>query len=72
MDDTGAVGSSGVISVATRGADGPGEVLVSLRGSTEAYLAWSEEPLPLGSRVLVTGARGPRAVDVVPYDALGV
>ena len=43
--DQSPVGCTGTLLVATAGGDGPGEVLVSMRGGTEAYLAWSEEPL---------------------------
>jgi hypothetical protein len=53
--------------VATRGADGPGEVLVTMRGGTEAYLAWSEQPLVAGTTVLVFNARGSRTVDVMEW-----
>jgi hypothetical protein len=62
-----AVGASGVIIVATRGADGPGEVLLRMGGGTEAYLAYSEEPLPCGSEVLVFNSRGDRSVDVMQF-----
>jgi hypothetical protein len=50
--------------VASRGAAGPGEVLVRVRGGTEAFIAWSAEPLPMGTTVLVIESRGHRAVDV--------
>ena len=53
--------------VATRGSDGPGEVLLKLAGGTEAYLAWSETPLPRGSEVLVFNSRGDRSVDVMQF-----
>jgi hypothetical protein len=53
--------------VATRGSEGPGEVLVKMRGATEAYLAWSEQPLAKGTSVLVFNARGERAVDVMEW-----
>jgi hypothetical protein len=70
-----AVGCSGKLTVATRGAGGPGEVLVKMRGGTEAYLAWSEEPLAKGTPVLVFNSRGERTVDVMewpdPPDDLG-
>ncbi len=61
------VGSSGVIIVATRGPDGPGEVLLRIGGGTEAYLAYSEEPLAPGSEVLVFNCRGTRSVDVMQF-----
>ena len=67
--DQSPVGCTGTLLVATRGGDGPGEVLVSMRGGTEAYLAWSEEPLARGSTVLVFDSRGERAVDVMQWNA---
>jgi hypothetical protein len=57
------------LTVATRGPVGPGEVLVKVGGGTEAYLAWSEQPLARGTSVLVLGARGERAVDVMEWHA---
>ena len=59
----------GVVIVATRGPDGPGEVLLQLGGGTEAYLAWSERPLALGTEVAVYDVRGVRSVDVMSFDA---
>ena len=69
------VGCSGTVIVATRGEAGPGEVLVKTRGGTEAYLAWSEQPLAKGATVLVYGVRGERSLDVMewadPLDTAG-
>ncbi|MFE2426535.1 hypothetical protein ACFXJ5_07245 [Streptomyces sp. NPDC059373] len=68
------VGCTGVVIVGTRGSAGPGEILVSIRGGSEAFLAWSERPLPKGAPVLVVESRGERQVDVIewadPLDAL--
>ncbi|MGO9903828.1 MAG: hypothetical protein ACLP0J_30130 [Solirubrobacteraceae bacterium] len=61
------VGCDGKLTIATRGLGGPGEVLVKTRGGTEAYLAWSEQPLARGTEVLVLNARGERAVDVMEW-----
>jgi hypothetical protein len=58
------VGSIGVLTIATRGEAGPGEVLVQIRGGSETYIAWSPDPLPRGSTVLVIESRGTRTVDV--------
>ena len=70
--DESSIGSVGVLTVATRGADGPGEVLIKIRGGSEAFLAWSEKPLPRGATVLVIESRGERAVDVIEWeDVLG-
>ena len=51
--DESSVGRVGVLTVATRGSAGPGEVLIKIRGGSEAFLAWSEKPLPRGATVLV-------------------
>ena len=62
--DESLIGSIGVLIIATRGANGPGEVLLKIRGGSEAYLAYSPEPIPRGSTVLVINNRGSRSVDV--------
>ena len=59
-----AIGCIGVITIATRGKAGPGEVLVKIRGGSEAFIAWSPDPLPKGTSVLVIDERGSRTVDV--------
>ena len=70
--DESSVGRVGVLTVATRGSAGPGEVLIKIRGGSEAFLAWSEKPLPRGATVLVIESRGARAVDVIEWeDVLG-
>jgi hypothetical protein len=70
--DDSSVGRVGVLNVGTRGAAGPGEVLIKIRGGSEAFLAWSEKPLPRGATVLVIESRGARAVDVIEWeDVLG-
>jgi hypothetical protein len=58
------IGSIGVLAVATRGPAGPGEVLLKIRGGSEAYIAWSIEPIARGRTVLVIDSRGARTVDV--------
>jgi hypothetical protein len=65
--DEAVVGCTGVLLVGTRGAAGPGEVLAKVRGGTETFLAWSEEPLPRGTQVLVVESRGTRQVDVIEW-----
>jgi hypothetical protein len=62
--DAAVVGSIGVLTVATRGPAGPGEVLIPIRGGSETFIAWSPEPLARGSTVLVIESRGTRTVDV--------
>jgi hypothetical protein len=66
--DTAPIGRVGVLTLATRGPAGPGEVLVSVRGGTETYIAWSEKPLAKDATVLVIESRGARTVDVIEWD----
>ena len=67
MSDNAVIGCIGVLHIATRGEHGPGEVYVQVRGGSEAFLAWSEQPLARGTRVLVVESRGSRSVDVVEF-----
>lgn len=44
VSDASAIGCVGTLTVATRGDRGAGEVLVTVRGAKEAFLAWSDRP----------------------------
>ncbi|WP_042420523.1 hypothetical protein [Streptacidiphilus anmyonensis] len=65
--DEAVIGCTGRLLISTRGSEGPGEVLVRVRGGSEAFLAWSEEPLAVGTTVLVIESRGARQVDVIEW-----
>lgn len=67
--DESCIGRLGVLIVGTRGAAGPGEVLVKIRGGSETYLAWSDAPLRKDMTVLIVESRGARTVDVIEWDA---
>ncbi|MFE9768370.1 hypothetical protein ACFYPC_28275 [Streptomyces sp. NPDC005808] len=75
VQDEAVIGRTGELIIGTRGTAGPGEILVRVRGGSETFLAWSQEPLPTGATVLVIESRGCRAVDVIkwadPLDVLG-
>lgn len=47
-------------------ADGPGEVLLPVRGGTEAFAAWSDEPIPRHRRIVVVESISARSVFVTP------
>jgi hypothetical protein len=47
-------------------AGGPGEVLLSVRGGTEAFAAWSDEPIARHSRIVVVDTMSARSVFVTP------
>ncbi len=65
--DDAVIGCTGELLIGTRGPAGPGEVLVRVRGGSEAFLAWSDEPLARGRTVLVVESRGSRQVDVIAW-----
>lgn len=67
VSDEAVIGCPGTLVIGTRGAAGPGEVLVRVRGGSETFLAWSQEPLPKGTPVLVIESRGTRQVDVMEW-----
>lgn len=62
------VGTVGTLTTATRGPDGPGEVLVRVRGGSETLLAYSDDPIARGTSVLIVDVRGARGVTVVRMD----
>ncbi|WP_246398251.1 hypothetical protein [Mycobacterium vicinigordonae] len=61
------IGCVGTVIVPTRGVDGAGEVLLRVRGTKEAFLARSDQPLAKGTKVLVVQTLGPRSVVVEPW-----
>ncbi|MET9483826.1 MULTISPECIES: hypothetical protein [unclassified Streptomyces] len=48
-------------------AEGPGEVLVAVRGGSEAYAAWSDRPIGRNLRVIVVESISARSVIVEPF-----
>ena len=44
----------------------PGEVLLPIRGGTEAFAAFADEPIAKHSRVVVVECRSARSVTVTP------
>jgi hypothetical protein len=59
------VGALGKVTVAIP-QDGPGEVLVAVRGGSEAYAAWSAAPVAKDARVIVIDSVSARSVIVEP------
>jgi hypothetical protein len=47
--------------------DGPGEVLLAVRGGTEAFAAWSQAPIAKHVRVIVVDCTSARSVVVEPF-----
>ncbi len=60
-------GLTGRIVTPVRAAGGIGEVLVTIRGGTELYIARADEPLDAGTTVLIIAVHPGRVVDVVPW-----
>lgn len=60
-------GSTGTLITPIRTPGAIGEVRVAIRGGTEIYLARADEPIPVGTTVLVVAVNPGRIVDVVPW-----
>ena len=67
IDDAGAslIGQVGYVSLPIP-AGGLGEVMLSVRGGTEAFAAWSDTPIAKHARVVVIEDRSGRSVTVAP------
>ena len=63
------LGKIGRVTVSIPG-KGPGEVLLPVRGGSEAFAAWSDEPISRHSRVVVVEALSARSVFVTPVPVL--
>jgi hypothetical protein len=61
------VGLEGILVTGTRGRHGPGEVAVTIRGAREDFIAYSDEPIPARTAVLVIEMRSNREVTVVTW-----
>jgi hypothetical protein len=51
--------------VAIPGGARPGEVLVRVRGGSESYIAYADEPVGEGVQVVILADRGARSLVVV-------
>jgi len=58
------IGTPGVLTIATRGKDGPGEVQIELNGASTTLIAYSDEPLDRGIQVVIYEIFGGRSVNV--------
>lgn len=67
MTDSGAIGAVGTISIPTRGSAGPGEVMLTVGGVRQCYIADSDVPIGNGEAVLVVDVAPNRHVIVVPW-----
>jgi hypothetical protein len=46
---------------------GPGEVLIPVRGGSETFAAWSDEPIPRHTRIVVVEWLSARSVFVTNF-----
>ncbi|MGZ4426550.1 MAG: hypothetical protein ACXVEU_01930 [Nocardioidaceae bacterium] len=67
MADAAVIGQVGEVLVRVRGGDLPGEIVATVHGIRETFIAFADIPLERGSHVLVVATRGPRQVDVVAW-----
>lgn len=64
-DNATLIGQVGYVSLAIPDG-GPGEVVLRVRGGTEAFAAWCDEPIAKHARVVVVEDRSGRSVTVTP------
>ena len=62
------VGKVGSVTHRVRGGADPGEVRLVLGGLPQHYLAFCPTAVPTGASVLVVRVRGPREVDIEPWE----
>ena len=67
---TSIVGELGFVTIGIR-AGHPGEIVVKVRGGSEAFVAWADEPIPRGSQVVVVGELSGRGVRVTNFSSGG-
>ena len=60
------VGRPAYVTVAIPGGPRAGEVVLRIRGGTESYIAFADQPVGVGAQVVVVADRGARAVLVTP------
>ena len=60
------VGKVARVSVPIPGGAKAGEVVVRIRGGTEAYIAYSDQQIDAGTEVVVMANLGARSVSVAP------
>jgi hypothetical protein len=66
MNDTnGLIGRVGHVTVSVP-SDGPGEVMIAIRGGSEAFAAFADEPIAKHTTVVVVEERSARSVTVTP------
>lgn len=46
---------------------GPGEIVIAIRGGTERFAAWCDQPIAKHAPVVIVGERSARSVDVAPF-----
>jgi hypothetical protein len=65
-DQHGVVGRAAHVTVPIPGGDRAGEVMLRIRGGSEAFIAFADEPVEMGAQVVVVADRGARTLFVAP------
>jgi hypothetical protein len=65
------VGDTGTVTMATQGLDEPGKVAITIDGVPQTFIAYSPEPLPINTPVVVTGTSNLRTVTVAAVGTFG-
>ncbi|MGH9101539.1 MAG: hypothetical protein ACRDYD_00915 [Acidimicrobiales bacterium] len=68
-DEDRLIGEVGFVTTRIGGRDKAGEVQIRLRGGSETFIAYGDEPIEKGRQVLVLGRRPGRSLEVTPFGA---
>jgi membrane protein implicated in regulation of membrane protease activity len=60
------VGKSAHVTVGIPGGEKPGEVLIQIWGGSQSFIAYCDQPVSVGTQVVVVTDRGARALSVAP------
>ncbi len=61
------IGQVGQVTMRIAGAGRPGEVQLPVRGGSESFIAYGDEPIEQGTQVMVVSARPGRVVQVAVF-----
>jgi len=66
-DEDQLIGELGFVTTRIAGSDRPGEVQINFRGGSETFIAYGDEAIERGEKILVVGRRPGRALEVTTF-----
>jgi membrane protein implicated in regulation of membrane protease activity len=66
-DPSDALNKAAIVVSRVPGGNSPGEVQIRIRGGTECYMAYADQPIEVGTQVVVVADRGARSLFVASF-----